>query len=71
MNLQSLLLLAHFALVAETLGGWHGGCRGAGEEARLCSGQVEGEVIFHIWARLGILLQRGNAALLATGRQGA
>ena len=28
------------------------------------TGQMEGKAIGHIWARLGILLQRGNAALL-------
>ena len=28
------------------------------------TGQEEGEAISHLWGRLGVLLQRGNAALL-------
>ena len=28
------------------------------------TGQLEGEAISHLWGRLGILLQRGNAAIL-------
>ena len=28
------------------------------------NGQEEGEVLHHLWGRLGILLQRGNAAIL-------
>ena len=28
------------------------------------TGQLEGEAIAHLWGRLGILLQRGNAAIL-------
>ena len=27
-------------------------------------GQEEGEAISHLWSRMGILLQRGNAAIL-------
>ena len=29
------------------------------------TGQEEGEAISHLWGRLGVLLQRGNAAILA------
>ena len=28
------------------------------------TGQEEGEAVRHLWGRLGILLQRGNAAIL-------
>ena len=28
------------------------------------TGQEEGEAISHLWGRLGVLLQRGNAAIL-------
>ena len=28
------------------------------------TGQEEGEAVSHIWSRMGILLQRGNAAIL-------
>ena len=55
-------------VVVESLGGW-------GEEAvrvvrRLAgalarhTGQEEAEATSHLWSRLGILLQRGNAAIL-------
>ena len=29
------------------------------------NGQEEGEAISHTWLRLGVLLQRGNAAMMA------
>ena len=55
-------------LVAETFGGWHSG---AGREVKKLgaalarhTGQEEAEAISHLWGRLGILLQRGNAAIL-------
>ena len=55
-------------LVAETFGGWHSS---AGREVRKLgaalarqTGQDEGEAASHLWRRLGILLQRGNAAIL-------
>ena len=35
---------------------------------RLCYGQELGEVLRHLWGRLGILLQRGNAAILGRNR---
>ena len=60
--------LVFFPLVAETFGGWHGVAeeqvKKLGSALARHTGQVEGEAISHIWARLGILLQRGNAALL-------
>ena len=49
-------------------GGWHSG---AGREVKKLgaalarhTGQEEAEAISHLWGRLGILLQRGNAAIL-------
>ena len=60
--------IAFFPLVAETFGGWHSTAveqvKKLGSALARHTGQVEGEAISHIWARLGILLQRGNAALL-------
>ena len=55
--------------VVESKVGWHataerqvkklGSCL-----ARHTAGQSEGKAISHLWGRLGILLQRGNAAIL-------
>ena len=60
--------IAFFPLVAETFGGWHSTAqeqvKKLGSALARHTGQMEGEAITHIWARLGILLQRGNAALL-------
>ena len=60
--------IAFFPLVAETFGGWHSTAeeqvKKLGSALARHTGQVEGETIAHIWSRLGILLQRGNAALL-------
>ena len=60
--------IAFFPLVAETFGGWHSTAQDQvkklGSALARHTGQVEGETIAHIWSRLGILLQRGNAALL-------
>ena len=60
--------LVFFPLVAETFGGWHGVAeeqvKKLGSALARHTGQVEGEAISHIWARLEILLQQGNAALL-------
>ena len=60
--------IAFMPLVAETFGGWHSG---AGREVKKLgaalarhTGQEEAEAISHLWGRLGILLQRGNAAIL-------
>ena len=55
-------------LVAESLGGWHPCAerqvRKLGSALARHTGQLEGEAIAHLWGRLGILLQRGNAAIL-------
>ena len=60
--------IAFLPLVAETFGGWHSG---AEREVRKLAaalarhtGQDESEATSHLWGRLGILLQRGNAAIL-------
>ena len=56
-------------LVAESLGGWHvvaeAEVRKLGAALARHSGQDEGEVLRHLWGRLGLLLQRGNAQILA------
>ena len=50
------------------MGGWHAMAerevKKLGSSLARHTGQLEGEVISHLWGRLGILLQRGNAALL-------
>ena len=55
-------------LAAETFGGWHSVAdrevRKLGSALARRTGQEEGEAISHLWGRLGVLLQRGNAALL-------
>ena len=55
-------------LAAESLGGWHETAereiRKLGSALARHTGQLEGEAISHLWGRLGILLQRGNAAIL-------
>ena len=61
--------IAFIPLVAESFGGWHTAAerevRKLGAALARHTGQDEGEAIGHLWGRLGILLQRGNAALLA------
>ena len=60
--------IAFVPLAAESLGGWHH--RAEKELKKLAdalarnTGQPEGETAAHLWGRLGVLLQRGNAALL-------
>ena len=55
-------------IVAETFGGWHPDAKKEGKKlgAALArhTGQEEGEAVSHLWSRLSILLQRGNAAIL-------
>ena len=55
-------------LAAESLGGWHQTAerevKKLGSALARHTGQLEGEAISHLWGRLGILLQRGNAAIL-------
>ena len=60
--------IAFLPIVAETFGGWH---PEAGRQVKKLgaalarhTGQEEGEAVSHLWSRMGILLQRGNAAIL-------
>ena len=60
--------IAFLPLAAESLGGWH---QVAEREVKKIAsalarntGQPDGEAAAHLWGRLGVLLQRGNAALL-------
>ena len=61
--------IAFIPMVAESFGGWHTAAerevRKLGAALARHTGQEEGEAIGHFWGRLGILLQRGNAALLS------
>ena len=56
-------------MAVETFGGWHEVAEH--QVKKLASalarhnGQEEGEAISHTWSRLGVLLQRGNAAMMA------
>ena len=58
--------IAFLPLVAETFGGWHAGAerevKKLGAALARHTGQEEGEAISHLWSRMGILLQRGNAS---------
>ena len=60
--------LAFLPLVAETFGGWHPSAqtevKKLGSALARHTGQDEAEAVSHLWGRLGILLQRGNAAIL-------
>ena len=60
--------IAFIPLVAESMGGWHVSAereiKKLGSALARHTGQSEGEAISHLWGRLGILLQRGNVALL-------
>ena len=60
--------IAFLLMAAESLGGWHAAAereeRKLGVALARHTGQEEGEAIGHLWGRLGILLQRGNAAIL-------
>ena len=51
------------------MGGWHTTAEKQVKKLGSClarhTGQEEEEAISHLWGRLGILLQRGNAAILA------
>ena len=55
-------------LVAETYGGRHSSAqrevKKSGSVFTRHTGQDEVEAVSHLWGRLGILLQRGNAAIL-------
>ena len=60
--------IAFLPIVAESLGGWHNVAerevKKLGAALARHTGQDEGEAISHLWGRLGVLLQRGNAAIL-------
>ena len=60
--------ISFLPLASESLGGWHEiaskEVRKLGSALSRHTGQEESEVIGHLWGRLGILLQRGNAAIL-------
>ena len=60
--------LAFLPLMAETFGGWHPSAqrevKKLGSALARHTGQDEAEAVSHLWGRLGILLQRGNAAIL-------
>ena len=60
--------IAFLPLAAESLGGWHPTAEREVKKLAAAlarnTGQKEGEAAAHLWGRLGVLLQRGNAALL-------
>ena len=60
--------IAFIPMAVESFGGWHGTAesevRKLGAALARHTGQDEGEAVHHLWGRLGILLQRGNAAIL-------
>ena len=61
--------IAFLPMVVESFGGWHEAS--AREVERLGAalarhtGQEEKEAVRHMWGKLGMLLQRGNAQILA------
>ena len=59
---------AFLPLVAETCGGWHSDAKREVKKLAAAlarqTGQDESEATSHLWGRLGILLQRGNVAIL-------
>ena len=61
--------IAFLPLAAETFGGWHEVAVVQVTKLAVAlarhNGQEEGEAISHTWSRLGVLLQRGNAAMMA------
>ena len=60
--------IAFLPLAVESFGGWHSAAeaevRKLGAALARQNGQEEREVLGHLWGRLGLLLQRGNAAIL-------
>ena len=60
--------IAFLPIAAESFGGWHGVAQAQvkklGAALSRNVGQEEEEAGRHLWGRLGILLQRGNAAIL-------
>ena len=61
--------IAFLPMAAESFGGWHGVAEAEvkklGAALARNTGPEEEEAGRHLWGRLGILLQRGNAAILA------
>ena len=57
--------------VAEAFVGWHPSAqrevKKLGSALARHTGQDEAEAVSHLWGRLGILLQRGNVAILRNG----
>ena len=61
--------IAFLPIVVESFGGWHDEVaerevRKLGATLARHTGQEESEAIGHLWGRLGVLVQRGNAAIL-------
>ena len=57
--------IAFLPMVVESFGGWHKReVRKLGAALARHTGQEESEAIGHLWGRLGVLVQRGNAAIL-------
>ena len=60
--------IAFLPMVVESFGGWHEVAerevRKLGAALARHTGQEESEAIGHLWGRLGVLVQRGNAAIL-------
>ena len=54
--------------MVESFGGWHSVAdaevKKLGAALARQTGQEEGEVLRHLWGRMGLLLQRGNAVIL-------
>ena len=63
--------IAFLPLAVESFGGWHGGAEREVKKITAAlarhTGQEEDQACLHSWGRLGILLQRGNAAILGNG----
>ena len=61
--------VAFLPIVVESFGGWHEAAvrevERLGAALARQSGQEEDEAVRHLWGKLGMLLQRGNAAILA------
>ena len=60
--------IAFLPLAVESFGGWHVAAeaevRKLGAALARQTGQEESEALNHLWGRLGVLLLRGNAAIL-------
>ena len=61
--------IAFLPLAVESFGGWHDNAQREVKKVAVAlarhTGQDEAEACHHAWSRLGILLQRGNSAILA------